>query len=365
MKKKVLNFLTTISLALVLFVLPSFLTTLNSKTTQETEPLTRTVSVQDASLDLENAFESFDNHQMETNGTLTTFEGNQTIKLRDLKELENVNDLNLDEDEEVTIKYIFSYDSESNVVTLTAILNNDTENPLMDSIHGVGFINDAGEIDAVMNVDGEGILLSEMRNAGMIQNCGWLSNLFKKIVKAVAVVAAVVAVAAVVVATAGAAAPAVVAAGVGVVAGTASTIASTCLTVAMVAAGISLAAIAVTTIDFEGIKYELKEYAKVAKELLKGFYYLAVGDSEGRMLVSPVRLPTVAAAAAAMNAGLSVYSPDALEAYAAAQLAGGGLAPVLDPAHQNGYFAHYHVCGRPKPASHAFYGVPTTKGSYL
>ena len=70
-------------------------------------------------------------------------------------------------------------------------------------------------------------------------------------------------------------------------------------------------------------------------------------------------------AAAAMTAGLSVYSPDPAEAYAAAQLAGGGALPVLDPAHQNGYFAHYHVFGRPKPSSHAFYGLPTTKGSYL
>ena len=178
--------------------------------------------------------------------------------------------------------------------------------------------------------------------------------------------AVVATVAAVVVATAGAAAPAVVAAGVGVVAGgSATALASTCLTVAMVAAGISLAATAVATVDFQGVKYELKEFSKVAKQLIKGFYYLAVGDSEGRMLVAPVRLPTAAVAAIAMNMGLSVYSPDSVEAYTVAQLAGGGALPVLDPAHKDGYFAHYHVCGRPKPASHAFYGIPTMKGSYV
>jgi len=43
---------------------------------------------------------------------------------------------------------------------------------------------------------------------------------------------------------------------------------------------------------------------------------------------------------------------------------GNGMAPVLDPAHQNGYFAHYHTYGRPKPSSHAFYGIPTAKGCY-
>lgn len=121
----------------------------------------------------------------------------------------------------------------------------------------------------------------------------------------------------------------------------------------------------VAEIDFEGITYKLEEYSKVAKELLKGFYYLAVGDNEGRMLVSPIRLPSVALAALALKTGLSVYSPDQTEAYAAAQLASNGLAPVLDPAHKDGYFAHYHAFGRPKPSSHAFYGIPTTKGSYL
>lgn len=59
-----------------------------------------------------------------------------------------------------------------------------------------------------------------------------------------------------------------------------------------------------------------------------------------------------------------VYSPDPLEAYAVAQMTGNGMAPVLDPAHENGYFAHYHAYGRPKPSSHAFYGIPTAKGCY-
>ena len=41
------------------------------------------------------------------------------------------------------------------------------------------------------------------------------------------------------------------------------------------------------------------------------------------------------------------------------------MAPELDPAHPNGYFAHYHIYGRLKPSTNAFYGIPTTKGSYL
>ena len=102
----------------------------------------------------------------------------------------------------------------------------------------------------------------------------------------------------------------------------------------------------------------------MAKELVKGFYYLAIGDKEGRMLVAPVRIPTVALAATALKSGLSIYTPDPVESYAVAQAAGNGAIPEIDPAHQDGYFAHYHIAGRPKPSAHAFYGTPKAKHTY-
>ncbi len=83
----------------------------------------------------------------------------------------------------------------------------------IEEIYGAAFINDLGNIDAVMDLDGECILLSEMQDMGLIQNCGWFSNLFKKIVK---VAVAVVAVAVVCVATAGAGVAACIAVGAAV-----------------------------------------------------------------------------------------------------------------------------------------------------
>ena len=56
-------------------------------------------------------------------------------------------------------------------MTISAEMENEYGEIEIDTITGVGFINEQGEIDAVMNVEGEGILLSEMREAGMIQNC--------------------------------------------------------------------------------------------------------------------------------------------------------------------------------------------------
>ncbi|MBO7527815.1 MAG: hypothetical protein J6T74_08020 [Clostridia bacterium] len=367
-KKKLFSLITTLTLALVLFLTPCLIKI------NETSQTVRTTSIEITrqEVDYQSVLDEFENAALETEGSLTTFVGYKSINITELNGLDLVSETDVDKNTEVSVKYNFSYDSETNIVTLSAELIDELGEIQIDTITGIAFINEYGEIDAVMNIDGEGILLSEMKDAGLIANCGWFSKLIKKVVKAVAVVAAVVAAvavtAAVVIATAGAAAPAVVAAGVGITAGTSlatTAIASTCLTVAMVAAGISLASTLVAELNFEGVNYKLEEYSKVAKELLKGFYYLAIGDSEGRMLISPIRLPSVALASLAMKTGLSVYSPDSLEAYAAAQLAGDGLAPVLDPAHKDGYFAHYHAFGRPRPSSHAFYGVPTTKGSYL
>ncbi len=331
-----------------------------------TASVVRTIDATPNEIDYQSIFAEFEDAKLETEKSLTTFEGTKGISLEDFAELDNLSESDIETCDAISVTYNFSYNSETNIVTLSATTKNGENIVEIEEIQGVAFINEKGNIDAVMNIDGEGLLLSEMQDMGIIQNCGWFKNLFKKVVKVVAVAAAVVAVAAVVVATVGATAPAVVAVGAGVVAGTAATtLTSTCLTVAMVSAGISLAATAVASIDFEGVKYELKEYSKVAKELIKGFYYLAIGDKDGRMLVSPIRIPTIALASKAMKSGLSIYTPLYTEAEKVATLASNGLKAVWDPAHQNGYFAHYHLAGRPKPSTHAFYGVPTAKGSYF
>lgn len=372
MNKKIINTISIIGVALLMLLSAVLIAVLYPKETRQLDLSlqTRTISVEQNVIDYESIFNEYDDAKLERDGSLTTFEGKQTIKLSDLEELDEVALSTLD-DEELTLKYNYSYDYETDLVTLTVVQVETTGDgelieTIVDTIEGTAFVNEAGEIDAVLDLDGETILLSELQETGKLNNCGWFKRLWKKIVVAVAVVAAVVAVAAVVVATCGAGISACVAAGVGVVAGaTSSTLASTCLTIAMVAAGVSLAATTMATIDFEGVNYKLQEYSKVAKQLIKGFYYLAIGDKEGRMLVSPIRIPTKALAAKAMKVGLSIYTPAYLDAEEIATIAGGGMKAIWDPAHQNGYFAHYHIAGRPKPSSHAFYGVPTIKGSYM
>lgn len=177
----------------------------------------RTIELSETAIDAQSLLDEFDNAVLTTEGTTTYFEGYKPLDLEAVSEIDYISDVDYEELAECTVKYNFSYDYESNIVTIAAAATLPDGSIEIDEISGVGFINDNGEIDAVMNIDGEGILLSEMRDAGMIENCGWFSKLIKAVVSVAVAAVVVAATVAVVVATAGAAAPALVAAGVGAV----------------------------------------------------------------------------------------------------------------------------------------------------
>ncbi|MDR0751284.1 MAG: hypothetical protein LBF12_01660 [Christensenellaceae bacterium] len=148
----------------------------------------RTIELKKEAFDAQSYLESFDDAHLTTECTITSFTGSQKIDSNLLDYLSDVEGLNYDEPEfETLIQYFATYDSESNVVTLSAkIIMSDAIEEL-DEIYGLAFIDKNGEIDAVMNVDGESILLSEMKQQVLIENCGWLSKLIKVAVAAVVV----------------------------------------------------------------------------------------------------------------------------------------------------------------------------------
>lgn len=257
---------------------------------------TRTVALAHSSIDAQSILDEFDDATLTTEGTTTYFEGFKPLDLNAVSELDYISDIDYETLSECTVKYNFSYDYESNIVTIAAAATLPDGSIEIDEISGVGFINDENEIDAVMNIDGEGVLLSEMRDAGMIENCGWFSNLIKAVAKAVVVVAVAavaVAVAAVVV-TAGSAAPAVVGAGVAVastVVGTAATIAGYATITAAIAAGVAITANMVDAIDWQGVKYKVEELTDAIRfKIRNNSYNLALATADGKMLItsSPV-----------------------------------------------------------------------------
>lgn len=385
-KKKWCSMIISLSLVLVLALVACLLNYTN--TTLQTR--TTTIEISRQEIDYQSLLDEFDDGKLEQQGSLTTFEGYKSLNLADLEGIDLTSDSTLSENSEVNVKYNFSYDKETNIVTLSAELKDEFGEIQIDTLTGAAFINDYGEIDAVMNVDGEGILLSEMKDAGMIANCGWFSRLIKKIVKVVvvAVTIAVVAVAtaAVVVATAGAAAPALVAAGVGVT--TSATLGMTAGVAAgtLFAATVGMSALKAGTAFAEklgdgaeriidnvsgkilSIIVKDVEYVTVVMtstliyELEKNSYHLTAVSNDGVVYISLTPIDrTLATWATRLN--IPIYTYYSENAYQVAKDAGDGLLPYLDKAHiyKNGklqtgiFFDHWHTHNH---VGHCFFGVP-------
>ncbi|MDD4351273.1 MAG: hypothetical protein PHP83_03735, partial [Clostridia bacterium] len=284
----------------------------------------------------------------------------------------------------------FSYDNETNVVTLSAELKNELGEIQIDTIAGTAFINEYGEIDAVMNIDGEGILLSEMRNAGMIENCGWFSSLIKKIVKVVIVATVIAAVAvttaAIIVATAGAAAPALVAVGVG--ATTSATLGSSAavalgglfamtIGIAAIQAGTAIAETIADGLEavinkvngnlleivYKGVRYAAKILTTaIIATLATNAYFIALANTKsGDMYYTPIAIPkNLAISVINFNSFVSIYTFLPSNARNIAQQAGNHKSPVFDTHHKPGYFDHFHRgdISHELAISHAFFGLP-------
>lgn len=395
-KKRTLHSIVICSLALVLFAIPCMMSFNNSKhvSTESVQARTTAVEISEQSIDYESVLNEFEDSKLETVESLTTFEGYQTLNLADFEELDNLSETNVEE-KSMIVKYNFSYDSETNLVTLSAELKNELGEVEVDELTGVAFINDKNQIDAVMNVDGESILLSEMQDAGMIQNCGWFKKLVKKVVKVAVVTVTAVAVvattAAVVVATAGAAAPALVAAGVGITTsatiGAAAGVAAGALFYATVgqaalqagtaiseplgegaSAVIDRATNAILEITYKGVKYASAALTAAAiSKLSKNAYYIAFAEPRtGKMYYTPTAINRdFALSIMAANTTVSVYTYYESNARSIAQQAGNNMSPIWERHHNNGYFDHYHLGNLSKNFtshedcySHAFYGLP-------
>lgn len=192
------------------YCLPSFI---NYRQTSQTASAIRTIEVKQNEIDYQSIFDEFENAKLETDGSLTTFEGVKPISIDDLSAIDNLSESDLETCSDISVKYNFSYDAETGIVTLSATTISGEAIIEVDEIQGVAFYNEYGAIDALLEVDGDYVLLSEMQDYGMIANCGWFKKLIKKVVVAAVVVVAVAAVATVVVASCGAGLGACIAAG--------------------------------------------------------------------------------------------------------------------------------------------------------
>lgn len=161
MSKKLTFTLTSILLALIIAV--SCVLISKQQVDVSTEALaTRTVTLKRQEINYESILNEFENAKLEKQGSLTIFEGYKTIQLSDFAEIENLSESDIEQVQGVSVKYNFSYNNETNLVTLSAESINEKGEIELDEISGYAFTNEKGEMDALLDVDGEYVLLSEM-----------------------------------------------------------------------------------------------------------------------------------------------------------------------------------------------------------
>lgn len=159
---------------------------------------TRTIQLDAQTMDYQSVLDEFDHPVTEIGETTYSFTGSKTIDPSVFEKLDLVSEQQAKEIAKAcNVQYSFSYDVATNIVTIAAEMHNEYGELELETMYGLAFTNEQGEIDAVFSLDGEdNILLSEMIDAGMIENTGWFSNLFKAVIVGfVAVAAAVVTVA--------------------------------------------------------------------------------------------------------------------------------------------------------------------------
>lgn len=126
----------------------------------------RDIPLEQAGVDNQAIFDSFEDAKLTTIGAVTYFEGKKTLDSEALSTIDYIAEEDFNAiPEDAKVKYNFSYDNETNIVTLRATMIMPDGTYEIDEISGIGFINENNEIDAVMNVEGESVLLSELRDA--------------------------------------------------------------------------------------------------------------------------------------------------------------------------------------------------------
>lgn len=391
-RTKVVTGIITIMLSCVL-LFTTIMISNNTNNFNQVSANSRTIELSQSALDVQSVFDEFEDATLTREGSTVYFEGFKSLDSSAISEIDYISEVDIEELENCITKYNFSYNSETNIVTIAATIQLQDGTIEVEELRGVGFINENNEIDAVMNIEGESVLLSEMRDAGLIENCGWFSKLISSVVKAVVIVAVaavvVTAAVAVSVATAGAASAALVAVGVGL---SSTAITATSATVGLAAgllftSTIGKAAIQAGTAYAQSIGDDIEyvvdkatekikafwvkgaEYiakivtTQIIKELPKNLYYLAAVNKDDSVSISvdPINY-TLAVWATRFNQPIYTYYRS--NAYNVASDAGDGLFPIYDPAHtldENGnkkhgiFFDHFHTY---KHMGHCFFDTP-------
>lgn len=149
----------------------------------------RNVELVENNVDYQNEFSKYENAKLEYSEDrgYVSFSGTINYSTDELSDIDFVSMLGIENDK-LSIEYSFDYDVNENLFYLNVVAKNTEDGNILDRIVGVPFQNDDGEIDIVFDVEGDFICLSELTENKLLENCGWFSRILKKVAVAAAVV---------------------------------------------------------------------------------------------------------------------------------------------------------------------------------
>ena len=235
-------------IALILSAVLLFVAVAVNNNTGKTNVM-RTISLSESNVEYATFFNEFEDAELiidEENNSLK-FSGTQTLSTDILSGIDLIS--STDNEEGVDIRYIFDYNADNNEFYLSVIADTQ-DGVIIDDWYGVPFVTEDSQIDIAFATDDGIIYLSDLEESGILENCGWFSKLLKGIAIAAAVVAAIAVVAAVVVVAAPAVTAAATTVGTAVAVGGGTAALTGGTATAAVAAAATAATAATTTTAF-------------------------------------------------------------------------------------------------------------------
>ena len=103
----------------------------------------RDVNIVDTSVSLDSIFYSYN---IETNDNVTTLEAQKLITREDFENINNLSEVSVGNDNFIDFDIV--YDADTNIISITASMDNELGYLEAETIYGVAFTNSDGNIDA-------------------------------------------------------------------------------------------------------------------------------------------------------------------------------------------------------------------------
>lgn len=110
----------------------------------------------------------------------------EAVKSFDASIFDDIDEVNINDNNKVEIKYEVELDAIENVVVLKAHLNKTNES-IIDVLYGAVISTEKDKYDVVFSTEDGDIYLSELEQNKTYEECGWFSRLIRRIVEAVVI----------------------------------------------------------------------------------------------------------------------------------------------------------------------------------